>query len=84
MGSLCDPATGQPIGEVPDLRAGEVARLVALARASQPAWADLPFKARARVMREARTWLLDNRRRVLATIMRESGKTYEDALLFEL
>ena len=79
-----NPATGQMVGEVPDLPAGEVARIVTLARAAQPAWQNLSFKARARVMRDARMWLLDNRRRVLATVMRESGKTYEDALLFEL
>src|SRR3954463_15348750 len=79
-----NPATGQTIGHVPDLGAAEVARMVETARAAQPAWAELGFEARAKVFYRARKWLLDNRDRVAATIVEETGKPREDAMLAEV
>src|SRR4051795_9887077 len=79
-----NPATGQIIGHVPDLGADEVKRLVNEARAAQPAWAEMSFDARAKVFYRARKWLVDNRKRVARTIVEETGKTYEDALLAEV
>jgi acyl-CoA reductase-like NAD-dependent aldehyde dehydrogenase len=79
-----NPATGQTIGHVPDLDATAVRHMVEVARAAQPAWAELGFEARARVFYRARKWLVDNRQRVARTIVEETGKTYEDALLAEV
>src|SRR4051795_10845578 len=79
-----NPATGQTIGHVPDLGPGEIARMVETARAAQPAWAELGFEARAKVFYRARKWLIDNRERVARTIMEETGKTREDAMLAEV
>ena len=79
-----NPATGDEVGRVPDMGAEDVVRLVRRASQAQPAWQNLPFADRARVMRDARTWLIENRKRVLSTVMQESGKVYEDALFFEL
>jgi acyl-CoA reductase-like NAD-dependent aldehyde dehydrogenase len=79
-----NPATGAIIGHVPDMTADEVTQMVAAARAAQPAWAEMGFDARAKVFRRARKWLVDNRDRVARTIVEETGKTREDAMLAEV
>jgi acyl-CoA reductase-like NAD-dependent aldehyde dehydrogenase len=79
-----NPATGEIIGHVPDLGADQVAEIVARARAAQPAWEALGFEGRAKVMYELRSWLVDNRERILRAVVEENGKTREDALLAEL
>src|SRR5690242_19613073 len=76
-----NPATGTIIGHVPDMGPGEVKHMVDGARAAQPAWAEMGFEARAKVFYRARKWLVDNRERVARTIVEETGKTHEDALL---
>jgi acyl-CoA reductase-like NAD-dependent aldehyde dehydrogenase len=79
-----NPATGAIIGHVPDMGAAEVKHMVDVARAAQPAWAEMGFEARAKVFYRARKWFVDNRERVARTIVEETGKTYEDALLAEV
>jgi acyl-CoA reductase-like NAD-dependent aldehyde dehydrogenase len=79
-----NPATGQVIGSVPDRSAAEVAEIVAKARAAQPAWEALGFAGRARVLKRAQKWLMDNSERMIETIVSETGKTYEDAQLAEI
>src|SRR3954449_4504181 len=79
-----NPATGQTIGHVPDLDPGAVKHMVDTARAAQPAWAEMGFEARAKVFYRARKWLVDNRDRVAQTIVQETGKTREDAMLAEV
>jgi acyl-CoA reductase-like NAD-dependent aldehyde dehydrogenase len=79
-----NPATGQIIGHVPDLDAGAVKHMVDVARAAQPGWAEMGFEARAKVFYRARKWLVDNRERVARTIIDETGKTHEDAMLAEV
>ena len=54
------------------------------AREAQPQWAALGFDGRARVMRRAQKWMLDNAERVIDTVVAETGKTYEDAQLADL
>ena len=79
-----NPATGEIIAHVPDMSAEEVAGLVQRARAAQPAWEALGFEGRKAVMLEARKWLIQNRRRMIETVVEESGKTFEDAQLAEV
>src|SRR3954469_2471127 len=79
-----NPATGQTIGHVPDLTADQVAEMVARARAAQPAWNELGFHGRAKVMFQLRRWLIENRERMIQTIVGETGKTREDALVAEI
>ena len=55
-----NPATGQVIGEVDDLSPEQVKRLVATARAAQPAWEATSFAERAKVLKRAQKWLLDH------------------------
>src|SRR2546423_8209528 len=79
-----NPATGDTIGHVPDLSAAEVAALAKRARLAQPGWEALGFDGRAEVFREMRRWLVQNRQRVVQTIVGETGKTREDAQTTEL
>jgi acyl-CoA reductase-like NAD-dependent aldehyde dehydrogenase len=79
-----NPATGETIRTVPDLDATTVAEMAARARAAQPQWEAYGFDGRARVLRRAQKWLMDNATRVVETIVSETGKTYEDAELAEI
>ena len=79
-----NPATGEVIATVPRLDAAGVAALAARARAAQPAWAALGFAGRAKVLRRAQKWVIDNADRIVDTIVAETGKTHEDALINEV
>ncbi len=79
-----NPATGEVVGTVPALSAADVKELAARARAAQPAWEALGFEERGRIMRRMQKWTTDNADRIVRTIVSETGKTYEDALLAEV
>jgi acyl-CoA reductase-like NAD-dependent aldehyde dehydrogenase len=79
--SVENPATGQPLADVPSLDRAATLELVRRARAAQPAWEGLGFHGRARLLRDMRKWLIDNRRRIIQTLSDENGKPYEDAQL---
>src|SRR3954469_18309454 len=79
-----NPATGRVIATVPDLSEDAVKEIAARARTAQPGWEALGFQGRARIMRRAQKWLLDNAQRVIETIVSETGKTHEDAQLAEI
>jgi acyl-CoA reductase-like NAD-dependent aldehyde dehydrogenase len=79
-----NPATGEVIAHVPDLGADAVADLARRARAAQPGWEALGFDGRGRVLRRAQRWLMENADRVIATIVSETGKAWEDAQAAEL
>jgi acyl-CoA reductase-like NAD-dependent aldehyde dehydrogenase len=76
-----DPVTGRTIADVPAMSTDQVAALAARARRAQPAWEAAGFAVRERVFRRAQRWLRDNRGRVKATIISETGQTDEDAQL---
>ena len=79
-----NPATGETIAHVPDLGAEQVAELAQKARDAQPGWNALGFEGRGRVMLAMRKWLIDNRDRMIQTVIEETGKTVEDAQNLEL
>src|ERR1700735_890855 len=79
-----NPATGGIAGSVPALDAAAVADLAQRARAAQPQWEAFGFEGRARVLLRAQKWLMENSERVIATIVSETGKTYEDAEFAEI
>jgi acyl-CoA reductase-like NAD-dependent aldehyde dehydrogenase len=79
-----NPATGEIVRTVPVTPPDAVADIVARARAAQPAWEELGFEGRARILRRAQKWVLDNADRIIETIVSETGKTYEDAQLAEV
>ena len=79
-----NPATGEVIAHVPDTTAEQVAELARAARAAQPAWEALGFEGRGRILRRAQKWVVDHSERVIETIVSETGKAYEDALIAEV
>jgi acyl-CoA reductase-like NAD-dependent aldehyde dehydrogenase len=79
-----NPATGALVSTIPVLGPPDLQRMAAKAREAQPQWAAIGFPGRARVMRRAQKWILDNAERVLDTVVSETGKTYEDAQLADL
>jgi acyl-CoA reductase-like NAD-dependent aldehyde dehydrogenase len=79
-----NPATGEVIRSVPVTAPSEVAALVERARAAQPAWEALGYDGRGRILRRAQKWLLDHADEVADTIVSETGKAREDALLVEV
>jgi acyl-CoA reductase-like NAD-dependent aldehyde dehydrogenase len=81
---VINPATGEVIAKVPDMTAEQVRELAAKGRAAQPGWEAMGFEGRARILRRAQKWLLDNAERVIETIVSETGKTWEDAQLAEI
>jgi len=74
-----NPATGEPVSTVARLSDDEVAGRAKAARAAQPAWHQLGYRERAKVLRRAQRWLTDNIDRFFETLIGETGKTYEDA-----
>jgi acyl-CoA reductase-like NAD-dependent aldehyde dehydrogenase len=79
-----NPATGQIVGTVPRMTPDDVRDLVARARAAQPGWEAMGFEGRAKVLRRAQKWILDNSDRVIETIVSETGKTWNDAQTAEI
>src|SRR4051794_15863056 len=79
-----NPATGEIVRTVPATQPGEVGDIVARARAAQPGWEALGFEGRARILRRAQKWVVDNSERIIETIVSETGKTREDAQLAEV
>jgi acyl-CoA reductase-like NAD-dependent aldehyde dehydrogenase len=81
---VVNPATGERLGTVPSMSAEQIAETVARARAAQPGWEALGFDGRARILRRAQRWTMDNADRIARTIVAETGKAFEDALLAEV
>jgi acyl-CoA reductase-like NAD-dependent aldehyde dehydrogenase len=79
-----NPATGKVIATVPVLSAEEVAERAERARRAQPGWEGIGFDGRAAVMRRCQKWIVENTDRVIDTIVSETGKAYEEALLAEV
>ena len=79
-----NPATGGIAGTVPRMTPEDVRDMVARARAAQPGWEAIGFEGRARVLKRAQKWVLDNSERVIRTIMSETGKTWDDAMTAEI
>jgi len=79
-----NPATGGIAATVPLMGADEVKATVERARLAQPGWEAMGFEGRARVLRRAQRWVLDNSDRVIGTIVSETGKTWNDAQTAEV
>jgi acyl-CoA reductase-like NAD-dependent aldehyde dehydrogenase len=81
---VIDPATGETIAWVDELGAEAAQRAAARGRAVQPAWEALGFEGRARVMRRAQKWVTEHSDELVATIVSETGKAWEDAQVAEV
>lgn len=79
-----DPATGEEVGRAPLASREDVQRAVDRARAAQPAWAQLSFRDRARVILKARELMLAERDEIAKLVSRETGKPVAEALSMEI
>jgi acyl-CoA reductase-like NAD-dependent aldehyde dehydrogenase len=79
-----NPATGELIRSVHATTVEELRAMAERGRAAQPAWEALGFDGRGKILRRAQKWVTDNAERIAETLVKESGKTYEDALLAEV
>ncbi|HEV2828918.1 MAG TPA: aldehyde dehydrogenase family protein [Pyrinomonadaceae bacterium] len=79
-----DPATGEEIGRAPLTSPEAVQRAVESARSAQPAWAARSFQERARVILQAREFMLAERDEIARLISKETGKPVAEALSMEI
>ena len=79
-----NPATGEPIGEVPVMTAEQVQAAVDGARAAQREWAKLPIETRCRRVAKFADVLMSRAEEVIDLLVREAGKTRLEALGMEL
>lgn len=79
-----NPATGQPLGEVPDMTADEVRAAVASARTAQQAWGALSLEVRCRRVLRFAEVLMARAEDVIDLLVREGGKTRLEALGMEV
>jgi succinate-semialdehyde dehydrogenase/glutarate-semialdehyde dehydrogenase len=79
-----NPATGEPLGEVPDQSAAEIRAAIDAARAAQREWAKVPLEVRCkRVVRFAEV-LMQRAEEVIDLLVAEAGKTRIEALGMEV
>lgn len=79
-----DPATLEPLGEVPSMAKEEVEAIVARARAAQPVWAATDFGKRRAVFRDLLEWIVEHQSDICHLAARDSGKTLVDAAMGEV
>jgi malonate-semialdehyde dehydrogenase (acetylating)/methylmalonate-semialdehyde dehydrogenase len=77
--AVWNPATGQVARQVRLAEAADVETAVAIAKAAQPAWGDMPPIRRARVMNNFLALLNQHRDTLAAMITAEHGKVFTDA-----
>lgn len=79
-----NPATGELLGRVPVSPPESVPAVVARAREAQRIWASASFKQRRAVLRHMLNAVLDKADHWCDLVVKDSGKTYENAMLGEI
>lgn len=79
-----EPATGKRLGEVKALSAKEVDEVVAKSKTAQKEWATSSFKQRRAVLKNIMDHVLLHADELCDEVVRDSGKTYENAVLGEI
>jgi acyl-CoA reductase-like NAD-dependent aldehyde dehydrogenase len=79
-----DPASRELLGVVPVDDAEAVRAAVARAREAQIGWAETDFATRRRVLRRLEDMILDRIDALCDAVVRDSGKTRENALMGEI
>lgn len=82
--ALTNPATLESLGEIICASKADVDAAVAKARQAQPAWAALSVDQRIAYMHKLREAIIDNKQMIIDTVVRETGKPLQDALIFEV
>lgn len=81
---LKSPSTLEPIGELECQTKADVDQAVAKARASQPAWGALSIEQRVAHMLRLRDVIIEKQDEIIETVVRETGKPLQDAMVFEV
>ncbi len=76
---ILNPATGEPIGSVPNLGRAETRRAIEAAQAAQPAWRALTAKARAQRLRNWLELIMANQEDLARIMTAEQGKPLAEA-----
>jgi len=79
-----NPATGEPLGEVPDMTAEHVHAAITRARTAQREWARVPLETRCRRVARFAEVLMSRADEVIDILTREAGKTRLEALGMEV
>lgn len=79
-----NPATGEKLGTVAALDADAVGAVVERARAAQKIWRNSSFKQRRAVLQHMLDHVIAHDDELCEYIVKDSGKTYENALLGEI
>ncbi|MCA9619562.1 MAG: aldehyde dehydrogenase family protein [Myxococcales bacterium] len=79
-----DPATLEPLGEVPVCPADQVAERVEKARMAQARWAKTSFSERREVLGKILDHVLAHADELCRVVVKDAGKTRENALLGEI
>ena len=77
--AVCNPATGERLGQVPDLGRGETARAIAAAQAAWPAWRENLAQQRAALLRRWHDLMLAHVDDLARLITLEQGKPLAEA-----
>lgn len=77
--TICNPATGECVGQVPELGAAETRRAIEAAHATLPAWRALTAQARALILRRWYALLLENQEDLAVLMTLEQGKPLAEA-----
>jgi malonate-semialdehyde dehydrogenase (acetylating)/methylmalonate-semialdehyde dehydrogenase len=75
----CNPATGEPVAEIPLCTPQEVSAAIASAQAAFPGWRDTPVLNRCRVLFHFRELMEKHADELIALVTEENGKTREEA-----
>lgn len=79
-----NPATGEPLPAVPAHSPAQVRETIAKARAAQTLWAAAPLRRRKQVLRTIMDIVLRDADKLVTELVRDAGKTRENALLGEV
>jgi succinate-semialdehyde dehydrogenase/glutarate-semialdehyde dehydrogenase len=79
-----NPGTGEELGRIPISSPAEIENAVARARAAQPAWANLSFAERGKVILKARELMLAQVDELGLLISQETGKPVSEAIAMEV
>ena len=79
-----DPATGESLGEAQVMSPEEVGQRIIRARRAQASWGQTSFAERRRVLKHLLDALLEQADELCDIIVRDAGKTRENAMLGEI
>jgi succinate-semialdehyde dehydrogenase/glutarate-semialdehyde dehydrogenase len=77
--TVVNPATGEPLAEVPDAGRDDVWRAVDAAAAAHPAWAATPAVERGRILRRVFDLMTEHNDALARLVTQENGKPLEEA-----